>query len=73
MLGNLTSLERDVYELIKQVGEIMTKDIPHKKAGVIPSLVRKGLIEVYKKPVSTMSGKKHKFLRLKIVDQEKTD
>lgn len=65
MLGALTDLEREVYELIRQVGELMAKDIPSKKAGAIPSLIRKGLVEVYKRPVSPMSRKRHKFLRVK--------
>ena len=55
-------MEREIYELILRSGELMAKDIPFKKAGVIPSLVRKGLVEVYKKPVSALSGKKCKFL-----------
>ena len=65
MLRALTDLEREVYEFIRQVGEIMAKDVPFKKAGAVPSLVRKGLVEVYKRPVSPMSRKTHKFLRAK--------
>ena len=61
----LTDLEREVYEFIKQIGEVMTKDIPFKKAGAVPSLVRKGLLEVFKRPVSSMSQKSHKFLKVK--------
>lgn len=62
MTEYLTLLEREIYELILRSGELMAKDVPFKKAGVIPSLVRKGLVEVYKKPVSALSGKKCKFL-----------
>ena len=65
MSRQLTGVEREVYELIRRAGEIMTKDVPFKKAGVIPSLVRMGLVEVYRKPVSPMSDKKLKFLRVK--------
>ncbi|MDH5200139.1 MAG: hypothetical protein OEW93_04545 [Candidatus Bathyarchaeota archaeon] len=65
MLRALTDLEREVYEFIRQVGEVMAKDVPFKKAGAVPSLVRKGLVEVYKRPVSPMSRKRHKFLRAK--------
>lgn len=36
------------------------------KAGVILSLVWNGLIEVYMKPVSLFSGKKLKFLKVKL-------
>jgi hypothetical protein len=65
MYESLTRLEREVYELILRVGDLMAKDVPLKKAGVIPSLVRKGLVEVYKRPVSSMSRKTHKYLRAK--------
>jgi hypothetical protein len=57
----LSRVEREIYELILRSGELMAKDVPFKKA-VVPSLVRKGLVEVYKKPVSALSGKKCKFL-----------
>lgn len=65
MLRALTDLEREVYEFIKQIGEVMAKDIPLKKAGAVPSLVRKGFVEVYRRPVSQISRKTHKFLRAK--------
>ena len=70
MLRALTDLEREVYEFIRQVGEVMAKDVPFKKAGAVPSLVRKGLVEVYKRPVSPMSRKTHKFLRAKAEAEE---
>jgi len=72
MLESLTRLEREVYELILRVGDLMAKDVPLKKAGVIPSLVRKGLVEVYKRPVSSISRKTHKYLRAKD-REEKTE
>lgn len=65
----LTRVEREVYELILRAGEVMAKDIPFKMAGAVPSLVRKGLVEVYKRPVSAMSEKKLKFLRVKKTPQ----
>ena len=52
-----------MYELILRAGELMAKDIPLKKAGVILGLICKGLVEVYRKRVSPSSEKKHKFLR----------
>jgi hypothetical protein len=70
LLRALTDLEREVYEFIRQVGEVMAKDVPSKKAGAVPSLVRKGLVEVYKRPVSPMSRKTHKFLRAKAEAEE---
>jgi len=67
----LTQVEREVYELILRAGELMAKDIPFKQAGVIPSLVRKELVEVNKRPVSTMGERKLKFLRVKKEPEEK--
>jgi hypothetical protein len=43
----------------------MAKDLPLKMAGVVPSLVRRGLVEVYKRPVEPGCRKKQKFLRCK--------
>ena len=65
MLEGLTEIEREVYELILRAGDLMAKDVPFKQAGVIPSLVRKELVEVYKRPASSSSQKKQKFLRAK--------
>jgi len=61
----LTKLEREVYELIKNSGEIMTTSIPPKLRGAIPNLINKGLVEVYKRHTSPWSSKKRKFLRVK--------
>ena len=69
MLESLTLVEKEVYELVLRAGELMAKDIPLKKAGVVPSLVRKGLLEVYKKHASPTSPKKLKYLRLKKTDE----
>jgi len=70
MYESLTPLEREIYELILRVGDLMAKDVPLKKAGAIPSLVRKGLVEVYKRPVSSMSKKTHKYIRAKAQEEK---
>lgn len=62
---NLTRFEREVYEFIKKRGEIKTSDIPPKMGGAIPNLIRKGLIEVYKRETSLWRSKKSKFVRVK--------
>ena len=67
MIERLFRIERDVYQLILQAGELMAKDVPLKKAGVIPGLIRKGLVEVYSKCVSPSSEKKHKYFRVRDV------
>jgi hypothetical protein len=56
--------EKEVYELIKRAGEIMTVQIPARKAGAIPSLIDKGLIEVFKKRTSPRKEKKTKYVKL---------
>lgn len=66
MQEDLTEVEREVYALIQRAGDLMAKDVPFKMAGAVPSLVRKGLVEVYKRPASSSSQKKkQKFLRAK--------
>ena len=65
MSNDLTPLEREVYELIKKSGEILTTNVPSKMRGIIPNLVNKGLIEVYKRHTSQWSPKKRKFLRVR--------
>lgn len=62
---NLTRFEREVYEFIKKRREIKTSDIPSKMGGAIPNLIRKGLIEVYKRETSLWGSKKSKFVRVK--------
>jgi len=65
MSRELTPLEREVYELIKRSGEVMTTSIPPKMRGAVPNLINKGLIEVYQRCTSPLSPKKRKFLRVK--------
>ena len=65
MPEELTPLEKEVYELIKKSGELLTTDVPPKKRGVVPHLINKGLVIIYKKPTSPWSQKKRKFLRAK--------
>jgi predicted flap endonuclease-1-like 5' DNA nuclease len=63
-LSELGPVEKEVYELIKRTGEIMTVQIPATKAGAIPSLVNKGLIELVKRRASTWKEKKAKFVKV---------
>jgi len=57
--------ERRLYEFIKRSGEVMTTNLPPKMMGALPQLIKKGLIEVYKKPTTIWSDKKRKFVRAK--------
>jgi hypothetical protein len=57
----LSPAERRVYELVCQ-GDVMCKEVPHLDSGAIPSLISKGLVEVYKRRVSPFRDKRHKYL-----------
>jgi hypothetical protein len=61
----MTPSEQKVYDRVCQ-GEVMCKDLSPWESGAVPSLVQKGLIEVYKMNVSSSRIKMLKFLRLKI-------
>jgi hypothetical protein len=58
----LSSVERKVYDLVCQ-GDIMCKQLTPWESGVVPGLVEKGLVEIYKHNVSSSRVKMVKFLR----------
>ena len=58
----LSPREQRVYDLVSQ-GDVMCKQLTPWESGAVPGLVRKGLIEVYKKNVSPYRVKKIKFIR----------
>jgi hypothetical protein len=72
MPSNLTRIETEVYELIKKSGEINTTNLPFKLRGVVPQLIKKGLVEAYKRPTSPWTHKKKKFLKVKENEPNKT-
>jgi len=55
--------QQDLISLLHKLGEIPTKSVPKYLAGIIPSLARKGLVEVFKKRTSFLSTKKVKVIR----------
>ena len=65
MEESLTPTERNLYEFIKKSGEVMTSNLPSKMMGALPQLIRKGIVEVYKKQTTPWSTKKKKFVRIK--------
>ena len=67
MSKELSPTEEEVYNLIKRSGVTLTKQIPVKKAGAIPNLINKGLVEVFKMSISSRNPKKTKFIR--VVDE----
>ena len=64
MIESLSRVEKEVYELIAGAGMLMAKDIPLKKAGAVPSLIKKGLVQVIKKRIHLNTDKTCKFLCL---------
>ena len=60
----LTDFEEKVYLFIKDRGEVLTSDLPHRMMGAIPNLNNKGLIEVNKKRVTPWASKKRKYVRV---------
>jgi predicted flap endonuclease-1-like 5' DNA nuclease len=69
----LGPIEKEIYELIKRTGEIMTVQIPSGKAGAIPSLIDKGLIEVFKRKTSPWKESKNKFVKLSKHQEKKKE
>ncbi|RJS93419.1 hypothetical protein CW705_01720 [Candidatus Bathyarchaeota archaeon] len=65
MEENLTPTEKNLYEFIRKSGEVMTSNLPPKMMGALPQLIRKGLVEIYKKQTTPWSTKKKKFVRVK--------
>jgi len=63
-LKNMSPSERQLYEYIKRAEEIMVSNIPSRMMGALPNLIRKGLVEVYKKQTVPWSPKKKKFVRI---------
>ena len=60
----LSPSEQKVYDRVCQ-GDIMCKDLTPWESGAVPSLIQKGLVEIYKQNVSTSRVRMLKFLRLK--------
>ncbi len=68
-LENLSRIERETYDFIKNAGEIQTRNLPNRRIyGAIPSLKNKGLVEVYKKYTSNFRRKKKKFVKIRNKD-----
>jgi len=59
----LSPIEQELYDFIKRSGVVITTQIPRRKAGAIPNLVKKGLVEVFKRSLSPWKPKKAKFVR----------
>ena len=68
MKEDMSPTEIQLYEYLKKAGEVSTSNIPRRLMGALPNLIRKGLVEVYKKQTILWSAKKTKFVRVKTLE-----
>ncbi|MCD6088126.1 hypothetical protein J7K07_00180 [Candidatus Bathyarchaeota archaeon] len=68
MKEDMSPTEIQLYEYLRKAGEVPTSNIPRRLTGALPSLIRKGLVEVYKKQTILWSAKKTKFVRVKMLE-----
>jgi hypothetical protein len=68
--NELGPTEKEVYDFIRRLGEVITTQIPNDKAGAIPNLVNKGLVEVGKRSLSPWKPNKIKFVKV-VVNKNK--
>jgi hypothetical protein len=66
ILENLSTIERETYDIIKGSGEIQTRNLPDRRMiGAVASLKDKKLVEIYKRYTSIYRRRKKKFVRAK--------
>ena len=58
----LTPAEQLVFDRVCQ-GDLMCRELTPWESGAVPSLVQKGLVEIYKQNVSASRVKMVKFIR----------
>ena len=58
----LTPAEQLVFDRVSQ-GDVMCRELTPVESGAVPSLARKGLIEIYKQNVSTSRVRMVKFIK----------
>ena len=58
----LTPAEQLVFDRVCQ-GDVMCRELTPWESGAIPSLVQKGLVEIYKQNVSSSRVKMVKYIR----------
>jgi len=47
---NFTDFEKQVYDYIKEQGEVLVHNLPKKMMGAIPDLKNAGFLKTYRKP-----------------------
>ena len=63
MAKKITALEQQVYDYIKERGELIVSDVPKNMRGAIPILKNAELIETFRKPVTQWASKKRTFVK----------
>jgi hypothetical protein len=59
----LTDFEKEVYEFIKERGELLVSNVPKGMSGAIPNLKNAGLLKTFKKPTTQSASKKKTFVK----------
>ena len=63
MSKKISALEQEVYDYIKERGELIISNVPKNMMGAIPCLKNAGLVETFRKPVTQWASKKKTFVR----------
>lgn len=64
MTQKISVLEQELYDIIKERGELIVSDIPKNMMGAIPSLKNAGLVETFRKPVIQWASKKQMHVKV---------
>ena len=59
----ITAFEQQVYDYIKERGNLIVSDVPKNMRGAIPTLKNAGLVETFRKPVTQWASKKKTFVK----------
>jgi len=60
----ISILEQEVYNYIKERGELIISEVPKNMKGAIPRLKNVGLIKTFRKPVTQWASKKQAFVKV---------
>jgi hypothetical protein len=60
---NFTDFEKQVYDYIKEQGEVLVHNLPKKMMGAIPGLKNAGFLKTYRKPTNPWASKKQTFVK----------
>lgn len=63
MAKKMSPLEQQVYDYIKERGDLIISEVPTNMRGVIPSLKSVGLLETFRKPATQWASKKKTFVK----------